>query len=227
MLFLNKHKQNWLCPAASCTNNHPKTLSFRAKVEHIKEPILVAPEVTTLGSLFTNSSETASISSESDDCSAVETIVRGARSERLFFEPDSTSSIVESRQGSCREACAVGVKYEGSVVVVMQSMNVYLDFKKSMEEMVELHGFKHNWDCLQELLAWYLRMNDKANHEFIVEAFVDLLLGFSTCHHDDNDDDDDDDDDDDGVVVVDDTIASFSSAGSNFCSDHVSSSNGD
>lgn len=220
MLFLNKQKQNWLWSSAASCNNHPKTLSFRAKVDEDplyinpnKEQPLVASElvldhVTTLGSLFTNSSETASISSSSD-CSEVETIVRGARSERLFFEPDSTSSIVESRQGSCRECSGGGVvEYEGSVVVVMETNNAYLDFKKSMEEMVDVHGLK-DWDCMMELLRWYLKMNEKNNHEFIVEAFVDLLLvGFSG-----GDDDD--------------TMASFSSAATHFCSDHVSSSNGD
>ncbi|GKB96197.1 transcription repressor OFP13-like protein, partial [Tanacetum coccineum] len=127
--------------------------------------------VYTLGSLFTNSSESASTSTESDECSAVETIVRGARSDRLFFEPDATSSILETHASGRK--CTTLV-YKESITLVMESNNPYQDFKKSMEEMVEMHGLK-DWECLEELLRWYLRMNAKNNHEFIVW----MLLGFA------------------------------------------------
>ncbi|PWA54579.1 Ovate protein family, C-terminal [Artemisia annua] len=183
LLLHKKHKQLWsLWP--SCT--HSKTTSFRATKDHepiFKNPkndMLVEPQVefTTLGSFFTNSSESASTSTESDECSAVETIVRGARSDRLFFEPDATSSILETH-GSGRKCTTLVCKE--SVTIVMESHNPYQDFKKSMEEMVEMHGLK-DWECLEELLRWYLRMNGKNNHEFIVGAFVDLLAGINGGH---------------------------------------------
>ncbi|XP_071738830.1 transcription repressor OFP13-like [Rutidosis leptorrhynchoides] len=193
VLLLNKHKQQ-LCLWPSC--NHTKTLSFRATTDHndfmlnnkdsslVDQPDQV--EVTTLGSYFTNSSESASVSSESE-ISVAETIVRGARSDRLFFEPDSTSSILKTR-ASDRQCSSSddngggggdgdgGLPYDESVAVVMESENPYIDFKKSMEEMVKIHELKE-WECLEELLGWYLKMNGKNNHEFIVEAFVDLLVG--------------------------------------------------
>lgn len=191
-LFLpNKHKQLWLWPSCKL----PKTLSFRATTHDSgsidpKAESLAEAEVeltTTPDSCFTNSSESASISTESEkyfdnnECSSVETIVRGARSERLFFQPDPTSSILET-QGSGRQCTPVetggGLPYKESVVMEMESDNPYGDFKKSMEEMVESHDLK-DWDCLEELLRWYLRMNGKNNHELIVGAFVDLLSGIS------------------------------------------------
>ncbi|XP_076957330.1 transcription repressor OFP13-like [Bidens hawaiensis] len=201
-LFL-LNKRIWLWP--SC-NNHPKTLSFRAvDTDHrlfmnpnYKESLVESDQVelATLGSCFTNSSEySPSISSDSDS-SAVETIVRGARSKRLFFEPYSTScSILEAQvsadTGSDSDSDSDsdrngvgggGLVYKESVAMVMETENPYVDFRKSMEEMVEMHELKE-WDCLEELLGWYLRMNDKDNHEVIVGAFFDLLA--DGCRHGD------------------------------------------
>ncbi|KAI3520340.1 hypothetical protein L1887_09698 [Cichorium endivia] len=194
LLLLNKHREVWLWP--SC--KQPKTLSFRATKDdsvfiYPKESMAEAEvELTTPVSYFTNSSESASMSTESekyfdnDECSSLETIVRGVRSNRLFFEPDPTSSILET-QGSGRQCIPVDIgsthdggvlPYRESVAMVMESENPYGDFKKSMVEMVESHDLK-DWDRLEELLGWYLRTNGKNNHEFIVGAFVDLLAGIS------------------------------------------------
>ncbi|CAN1826947.1 Transcription repressor OFP13, partial [Linum perenne] len=55
-----------------------------------------------------------------------------------------------------------------------------LDFKRSMDEMVEFQGIDcKDWDQLEELLQWYLNVNDKKNHKFIVSSFLDFLLGIS------------------------------------------------
>lgn len=94
-------------------------------------------------------------------------------SERLFFEPEETSSIVKhSKNGKSQP-------FKDSVAMALESDDPYLDFKKSMEEMVESQGLLKDWDCLEELLLWYLKMNGKMNHRFIVGAFVDLLVGFA------------------------------------------------
>ncbi|CAI9273198.1 unnamed protein product [Lactuca saligna] len=216
LLLLNKHKEIWLWP--SC--KQPKTLSFRATTDNSvfmdpKESLAEAEvELTTLGSYFTNSSESASMSTESEkyfennECSSMETVVRGVKSERLFFEPDPTSSILET-QGSSRQCTPVDIgasdgrvlPYKESVAMEMESENPYGDFKKSMKEMVETHDLK-DWDCLEELLGWYLRTNGKNNHQFIVGAFVDLLAGISG----------------DCVSCSDHSIVSFTSAASTFSS---------
>lgn len=159
-----------------------------------------AEVTTTPDSCFTNSSESASISTESEEYlnvneySSVETIVRGARSERLLFEPGpTTSSILEvnkqctdfkigskdSNKGDMDGDGNDGLPYKESVAMAIDSNDPQGDFKKSMEEMVESHGIK-DWECLEELLGWYLRMNGKNHHELIVGAFFELLAGISS-----------------------------------------------
>ncbi|KVI07428.1 transcription repressor OFP13 [Cynara cardunculus var. scolymus] len=210
LLSFNKRKETWLWP--SCKN--PKTLSFRVASGDIIfktvnsvffDPKYSQPEAETLttpDSYFTNSSESASISTESEEYlntneygSSLETIVRGARSERLFFEPGPvTSSILEGNKqcahaeiggdggggggGGDESGGDGGIPYKESVAMAIESDDPHGDFKKSMEEMVERHGLKE-WECLEELLGWYLRMNGKNHHELIVGAFVDLLAGIS------------------------------------------------
>lgn len=199
---------------------YPKTLSFRAAgavddvIFKTVNSVFFDPcidnngvEVQTPESWFTNSSlsESASYSTESHedhpvDNESLEIIVREARSERLFFDPGGeTNSILEeaksSSSSSSDEAAAAAAAafspFKESVVLAMDSENPYVDFRRSMEEMVETHGLIKDWDCLEELLAWYLRVNGKKHHGFIVDAFVDLLASFAAAaptnhnhHHD-------------------------------------------
>ncbi|KAK3005806.1 hypothetical protein RJ639_016272 [Escallonia herrerae] len=158
---------------------HPRTLSFRAGEDMFKtvNSIFFDPSdgVETRESWFTNSSESVSLSTESE-CTgggdSVEVVISGARSDRLFFEPGGgTSSILE------KSKTARGVMpFKESVVLEMDSEDPYVDFKRSMQEMVETHGLR-DWEYLEELLGWYLKVNGKMNHGFIVGAFVDLLVG--------------------------------------------------
>ncbi|KAJ1436252.1 Ovate protein family, C-terminal [Sesbania bispinosa] len=179
-----KHPWQQLLP--SC--GHPKTLSFRCgtgdDIFKTVNSVFFDPTESTIEtpkSCFTTSSECASFSTESEDyCyydgESLETLVRGVRSERLFFEPGGdTSSILE-------EAKASGFPYKESVVMAMESEDPYEDFKKSMEEMIESHGVK-DWEGLEELLSWYLRVNGKNNHGYIVGAFVDLLISIAASNH--------------------------------------------
>ncbi|KAG6436850.1 hypothetical protein SASPL_101754 [Salvia splendens] len=76
-----------------------------------------------------------------------------------------------------------GETYESESVagVVMDSMNPFVDFKASMAEMVEAYGCRvRDWEFLEELLGWYLSVNDDSNHGYIVGAFVDLLIDEDT-----------------------------------------------
>lgn len=66
-----------------------------------------------------------------------------------------------------------------SVAVPTYSPDPYLDFRQSMQEMVEardLVDVKSNLDYLHELLLCYLALNPKTTHKFITEAFADLLV---------------------------------------------------
>ena len=67
----------------------------------------------------------------------------------------------------------------GAVVVTMESEDPYGDFRASMAEMVAAHALR-DWEGLEELLAWYLKLNAKGVHAIIVGAFVDMLVGLAT-----------------------------------------------
>ncbi|KAG6480717.1 transcription repressor OFP13-like [Zingiber officinale] len=86
-------------------------------------------------------------------------------SERFFFSPCTSKSIVEDR--SCKAALCETVD--------VSSEDPYRDFLASMEEVVAAHELRE-WRCLQELLHCYLRLNERKNHKVIVLAFVDLLM---------------------------------------------------
>lgn len=173
-------------PWPSC--HQPRTLSFRATTNNIDTTF------ETSESFFTVSPESASFSTseESKKCTAsadsIETVIRGLRSDRLFFEPEETSSILdankteEAEETESSESVAEGKSLpcfkDSAVLLSMESKDPYDDFRKSMEEMVAAHAVK-DWEGLQELLCWYLKVNDKTNHGYIVGAFVDLLVASS------------------------------------------------
>ncbi|CAH8324474.1 unnamed protein product [Eruca vesicaria subsp. sativa] len=180
-----------------CSN--AKTLSLRVGDDMLKTVDILEAE--TPESWFTNSSETASHSTESEqdlDAESLEMVVKGVvRSERLFFDPGVTSSILEeNNQKLTKQSPLTTIKAqttkpivsatvslpidEISVPVVMESEDPYGDFRRSMEEMVESHGeLANDWRSLESMLAWYLRMNGRRSHDVIVCAFVDLLSGLS------------------------------------------------
>ncbi|KDP36142.1 hypothetical protein JCGZ_08786 [Jatropha curcas] len=165
----------------------PKTLSFRTNNNNMFKTLNSSYNLEeTHESWFTNSSsESASFSTAaSDDDSAaaaagesLETVIRGLRSERLFFEPEETSSILDQVKNNNGE-----FPFKESIVLSMDSQEPYLDFKKSMEEMVEAHGLK-DWEGLEELLCCYLKVNGKSNHGYIIGAFVDLLVDLAFASH--------------------------------------------
>ncbi|CAN6275626.1 unnamed protein product [Urochloa humidicola] len=129
-------------------------------------------------------------------------VVRGVRSERLFFDPAGAEFLPKQEAAPARdkngEAAAVArvedeepatpaaapgkddepaaaAKGGGAVVVTVESKDPYGDFRASMAEMVAAHGLR-DWEALEELLAWYLKLNAKGVHAAIVGAFIDLLV---------------------------------------------------
>ncbi|KAL7109116.1 hypothetical protein ACP275_06G155400 [Erythranthe tilingii] len=184
-IFKNKEaKQPWQLHWPLCT--HPKTVSFRASNEAI---------FTTTSFLSFDTTNSLECSLVHEENESLEVVVNGVRlhsSERLFFEPNETSSIVREANKSITfnyyddQYIDRGMfVFKDSVALEMESDNPYLDFKKSMQEMVERDQANNNllvkddWDYLEELLGWYLRLNVKMNHRFIVGAFVDLLNGLA------------------------------------------------
>lgn len=67
------------------------------------------------------------------------------------------------------------------IAVLMNSPNPYLEFRMSMQEMIEARlqrNEKADWDFMEDLLFCYLNLNDKATHKHILQAFVDLINDF-------------------------------------------------
>ncbi|CAL9147408.1 unnamed protein product [Musa hybrid cultivar] len=158
-------------PWLSCKD--PKTESFR-DIDSTYKPVNSAYFDSTESCSTRSSEEQESFCTASADSGgdSTETVVRGLRSDRLFFEPGGTSSIVD-------EAKDRELPFRGSVALAMESEDPYRDFRLSMEEMVVAHGMK-DWRRLEELLLWYLRVNRRKTHGAIVGAFVDLLLTFAS-----------------------------------------------
>ncbi|CAH9078885.1 unnamed protein product, partial [Cuscuta epithymum] len=169
-------------PWYRCGNIYPKTLCFRAENLDIDDH-------TSVLSLSSSSSDPY------DDGDYVEDVIRGLRSERLLFGPGGEKSSKLMEEEDLEEAVMEGEKgfvLKGSVgVETMVSSNPFVDFRRSMEEMVEAHGLQ-DWPFLQELLGSYLRINGRSSHEYIIGAFLDLLvhlLGNEATQYDDDDDD--------------------------------------
>lgn len=152
--------------------HQPKTLSFRVDNKDDTFKTINSAYLEDSDSSFSKHSEEFKIGD------SIETTIRGLRSDRFFFEPDETNSILEANKVAAEGNGTQSLPFKDSVVLSMESQDPYVDFRKSMEEMVEAHDVK-DWECLQELLCWYLRVNEKTNHGYIVGAFVDLLVGLA------------------------------------------------
>ncbi|KAG9455318.1 hypothetical protein H6P81_008222 [Aristolochia fimbriata] len=156
------------------------------------------------------SASSSSLSTDSSDAHPPEAIPRGAIcSQRFFFSPCTTKSIMEEVTPSTTSEEEPGMDADDetaflkrlsreteeiksevgfckeSVTMAMASEDPYMDFRVSMQEMVEAHGLK-DWSCLQELLHCYLRLNEKKTHKIIVLAFVDLLMNMIDEESDDD-----------------------------------------
>ncbi|XP_074575318.1 transcription repressor OFP13-like [Curcuma longa] len=161
---------------------HPKTISFRdagagdGVFKTVNSVYLESND-----SCFTSDHErsVSTASSDSAGGESSETVVRRRRSDRLFFDRSgSTRSIMEEAKEEA-EAAAAEAPFEDSVALAVDSEDPYGDFRRSMEEMVSAHGLGRDWEQLEELLVWYLRLNGKETHRLIVGAFVDLLVAIS------------------------------------------------
>ncbi|PIA31758.1 hypothetical protein AQUCO_04900209v1 [Aquilegia coerulea] len=117
-------------------------------------------------------------------------------SQRFFFSsPGHSNSIIESSSSSsstCQSSqsslsdsppesstTTSDTLVAGGVPTPTYSPDPYMDFRRSMQEMVEdrkLSDVTTDWDFLHELLLCYLALNPKHAHKYIIGAFADLLI---------------------------------------------------
>eukprot|EP01018_Ginkgo_biloba_P016790 Gb_27629 [translate_table: standard] len=115
-------------------------------------------------------------SAETDLDLSLENETEGGCQESMDLSMTQTESIAENEKD---DKVIYDIFLRDSVAMMMYSRNPYLDFRISMQEMVEAHNLK-DWSCLQELLCCYLSLNKKKTHKFIVGAFADLLMNIIT-----------------------------------------------
>lgn len=181
------------------TCGKPKTLSFRLEKNHhnIFNSTFHLDDINdttsySVDDFFSEIDETSSSSTTTingQDC--IEKVIKGLRleKERLFFEPEETSSILDFQE-SKNISTSTNVVNEGNNIISFFSLGLdskdpFVDFRESMEEMVEAYGIQ-DWESLEELLTCYLKVNCKSNHGYIVGAFVDLLVNLASHSENNN-----------------------------------------
>ncbi|KAG4918997.1 hypothetical protein JHK85_057278 [Glycine max] len=96
-------------------------------------------------------------------------------SQRFFFSsPGTSNSIVESP-----DTRTFMIPTGGGVRVPKYSLNPYVDFLRSMQEMIrsrQVLDITKDSEYLHELLLCYLALNPTHTHKFILRAFTDLVL---------------------------------------------------
>ncbi|XP_050365002.1 transcription repressor OFP12-like [Argentina anserina] len=141
------------------------------------------------------SSDLSTSETENDtDTAAAADFATVFASQRFFFSsPGLSNSIVDQSSSSSSSSSSAALSSSdlhapfkhNSVVVPTYSPDPYLDFRRSMQEMVEAREHqtedeivkaKSNWEFLHELLLCYLALNPKSTHKFIIGAFSDLLV---------------------------------------------------
>lgn len=67
----------------------------------------------------------------------------------------------------------------GAIALAIYTMDPCVEFRRSMQEMMDAHhvdSFKPlDWNFMQELLLYYLKLNENKLHESIIDAFLDLM----------------------------------------------------
>ncbi|KAH6820981.1 hypothetical protein C2S53_020033 [Perilla frutescens var. hirtella] len=110
----------------------------------------------------------------------------GSSSSRITDEPFSSSSsatasasVASEEAEAATEAADVSLAPEDFIALLTYSPSPYEDFRRSMQEMVEVrleHNGKVDWQFLEELLFCYLDLNNKKSYRYILRAFVDIIV---------------------------------------------------
>lgn len=171
-LFMKSTETTPSWPWPTCGT--PKTLSFRAPGKtHVFNSINEEEEDDII---ITHPLDLELEEGEKDSISIEKVVVRGLKSERLFFEPAASDALLDLHG---EDGWLIGRFKESVVMAEMDSTDPFVDFRRSMQEMVESGDDHKDWEFLEELLTCYLRVNGKSNHGYIVGAFIDLLVGLA------------------------------------------------
>ncbi|KAL5227144.1 hypothetical protein ABZP36_015409 [Zizania latifolia] len=92
-----------------------------------------------------------------------------------------TSPRSESAAEDTVRETSSGDENDINTAIMLFSMDPYTDFRRSMQNLIEMHHGQESqpldWDFLEELLFYYLQLNDQSVHKYILKAFADLTAG--------------------------------------------------
>ncbi|EXB63455.1 hypothetical protein L484_005418 [Morus notabilis] len=101
-------------------------------------------------------------------------------SQRFFFSsPGNSNSITDSKPTV--SAAGISPPFDG-VEVRKYSVDPYVDFRRSMQEMIDARNDDHDdkstsdLEYLHELLLCFLSLNPRDTHKFIISAFSDIIV---------------------------------------------------
>jgi len=193
------HHQIHHKPSSSTLSSSPSTMI--KNFNSLYDPSLTSDHTLCSSSLSTTFTTSTSFELEVEPEPEPADFAAAFASQRFFFSsPGSSNSLIEYTNTDCIQHSSVPlldkpnstkrekkqekekeeVLFNGSVAVPTYSPDPYMDFRRSMQEMVEarpeLMDVKSNWNILHELLLCYLALNPKNTHKFILGAFADLLV---------------------------------------------------
>ncbi|XP_038885772.1 transcription repressor OFP12-like [Benincasa hispida] len=118
--------------------------------------------------------------STSDSDAVVPDFSAAVASHRFFFSSPGCSNSIFDSSPDTHHSAAVSDAVHGGVKVRKVSVDPFVDFRASMQEMVEARDrpvdVRRDWQYLQELLLCYLQINPVDTHKFILKAFSDLVV---------------------------------------------------
>ncbi|KAI3979709.1 hypothetical protein MKX01_013804 [Papaver californicum] len=163
-------------------NSYPNNPSFY--------DILSTPKSLTLTPTTSTHDFSSSDHSDTETSAVAPDFATVFNSRRFFFSsPGQSNSIIDSGRFSSNESVKCSQLESGSLLISRgipiqtYSPYPYMDFRRSMQEMVEATEFSDvtaDWNYLHELLLCYLALNPKPTHKFIMDAFADLLACLMT-----------------------------------------------
>ncbi|XVF19654.1 hypothetical protein REPUB_Repub11eG0129500 [Reevesia pubescens] len=127
--------------------NHFKAISFISKPKSFKNSNSVLSDtariISALDSSWSQSRHSFTVPKDSEE--PLEMACKALRSNRLFFEPGNTNSILE----------AARFPFKDCVALALETGDPYMEFRISMEEIVEACELKDQ-EHLEELLACFI-----------------------------------------------------------------------
>ncbi|XP_020597297.1 transcription repressor OFP14-like [Phalaenopsis equestris] len=100
----------------------------------------------------------------------------------LYPPPPATSNSSQEPTSPTSSSGEAAEFSGGGVAVMTFSKDPYEDFRRSMEDMMEVRHVDKlgplDWDFMEELLLCYLELNEQGVHKYILRAFTDLTVSF-------------------------------------------------